>query len=96
MLLGEILITISGFFLGYVFPDLLHRYGADEELSYSYISPMTIAVIPVAAYISRPLWIKGSFAFTGIKGFTSSVFIWMALTLLIGGFIRILQHYISE
>ncbi len=96
MLIGEILIIISGLFLGYIFPDLLDRYGAGEEFSYSYLSPVALAFISVIAYFTRTIWINARLGFAGPSGFTSSIFLWLAITLLIGGYIRIIQHYFLE
>lgn len=96
MLIGEILIIISGLFLGYIFPDLLDRYGAGTEFSYSYLSPVALAFISVIAYFTRPIWINANLKFAGLEGFTSSIFLWLAITLMIGGYVRIIQHCLLE
>lgn len=96
MIIGEILIIISGLFLGYVFPDLLNEYGAEERFSYSYISVVGLGVIPLVAYVTSSVWINWQVQISGLEGFTNSVFMWLSLTLIIGGFVRIAQHYFLE
>ncbi len=96
MMLGEILIVISGIFLGYIFPDLVDETGLDSEISYSIIPVIILGLLPILSYATRELWFHGEFSIAGLEGFTETIFLWMTVTLLIGGFIRIAQHYLLK
>lgn len=96
MIIGEILIVISGLLLGYVFPDLLSKYGLKDEVSYSYISIIVLSFLVVVAYMTRGIWMNWELAISGINGFTESVFLWFSVTLIIGGLTRVIQHYLKS
>jgi|GEM_PF-3194423 len=96
MMLGEIIIIVSGFFLGYVFPDLVKETGMDPHISYSYISVLILGILPIIGYATREIWTQGTLSIAGITGFTESIFLWLTVTLLIGGFVRIIQYYLSN
>lgn len=96
MIIGQVLIIVSGLLLGYVFPDLLSRYGLEDEVSYSYVSIIVPPFLTVVAYMTRKIWMDWEFAVSGINGFTESVFLWFSVTLIVGGLARVIEHYMKS
>lgn len=96
MIIGETLIVASGLLMGYILPEILHHYGLDKEISYSYITPVLMALIPFIAYITSPVWVYWELAISPAGEFTGSVFMWLAITLLIGGYIKVIEHYLRN
>lgn len=77
-----------GFLLGLIFPSFLTKMGFEEKKAYSWIPLISLPFLSFLGYILYPYMVYGSFQIIPIQLFYGAEMFWIAIFLLIGGFIN--------
>jgi hypothetical protein len=92
-------IMLFGVTFGYVFPNLLEELGLSKKFAYSWIAVFFLAFLSFLGFIAYPFFIFGHLGFSSVELFytmSGSVFLWLAVALLVGGAAHLLYRAYRE
>ena len=96
MSLSVWLINAFGLVFGYVFPDLLEWLGLKKRVAYSALAVFFLAFLALIGFLFASFFTQGVFFMMPLSEFYESEFFWVTVFLVLGGFVRVGQHYVTE
>ena len=96
MTLSVWLINSFGLVFGYVFPDLLYWLGLKKRVAFSPLAVFFLAFLALIGFLFASFFMQGIFYMIPLSEFYESEFFWVTVFLIVGGFLRLAQQYVTE